>query len=170
MARLAALVARNLDGRLDTLRRFVEGDLQVIAKIRAALRSAAATLPAEHLADTEDVAESAKDVFEAGKDGGIESAGCGAAKARMAEAVVHVALVGIGEHGVGFRRLLESIFGRLVAGIAIRMVFERQPAIGALDFLVGRGAGDLQDFVVVALAHALATFTIAGRSRRSPST
>jgi hypothetical protein len=107
--------------------------------------------------------------FKAREDRRIEAARRGAAKARMPETVVHVALVGIGEHGIGFRRLLEVLFGDLVTGIAIGMVFECELAIRALDLLVGGGARNAEHLVIVAFAHAFATLTIAGRSRRLPS-
>ncbi len=42
--------------------------------------------------------------------------------AGMAEAVVEAALLGVGQNGVGFGRLLELFFGGLVAGIAIGMM------------------------------------------------
>jgi hypothetical protein len=82
---------------------------------------------------------------------------------------VHVALVGVGEDRVGLGGLLELLLGLLVAGIAIRVVLERQLAIRALDFLLGGGPRNAEDLVVVAFTHALATFTIEGRRRRSPS-
>ena len=100
---------------------------------------------------------------------GIEAARAGAAHAGMAEAVVGRALVGVGDDRVGLGRRLELLFGRRVARVAIGMVLERQLAIGALDLGVGGVAPDAEDLVVVPLAHPLATFTIAGRSRRSPS-
>ena len=87
----------------------------------------------------------------------------------MAEAVVHAPLVGVGQDGVRLGRLLELLFGFLVAVIAVGVILQRQLAVRALDLHIDRGLGDAQDLVVVALAHAFATFTIAGRSRRSPS-
>src|SRR5436305_937519 len=42
-------------------------------------------------------------------------------------------------------------------------------AVGALDRRVGGVAWNAEDLVIVPLAHPLATFTIAGRSSRSPS-
>ena len=93
-----------------------------------------------------------------------------AADAGVAEAIVARALVGVAEDRVGLGRFLELLFGLLVALIAIGMELERELAIRALDLLIGGGPGDLEDLVVVALAHdALATFTSAGRSSRSPS-
>ena len=62
-----------IDG-LGALRRFLEGDLEVVAQIGAALRTAAARAAAEQIAEAEDVAEAAEDVFEAGEDARIEAA------------------------------------------------------------------------------------------------
>ena len=56
----------------------------------------------------------------------------------MAEAVVHVPLVGVGEDRVGLGRFLELVFGGLVAGIAVGMELQRQLAVRALDLLIGR--------------------------------
>ena len=86
----------------------------------------------------------------------------------MAEAIVGGALIAVGEHAVGLGRFLERLFRRLVARIAVRVVLQRQLAIGTLQLRLGGRLGDAEDFVVVAFAHALATLTIAGRSRRSP--
>jgi hypothetical protein len=87
----------------------------------------------------------------------------------VAEAIVETSLLRVGEDGVRLGALLEFLFGELVARVAVRMEFHRQPAVRALDFGLGRGLGDFEDLVVIALAHAFATFTIAGRSSRSPS-
>ena len=92
------------------------------------------------------------------------------ADAGVAEAIVAGALVAVAEDGVGLGRFLELLLGLLVALVAIGVELQRQLAVRALDLLVGCRAGDLEDLVVVALAHdAFATFTSAGRSRRSPS-
>ena len=87
----------------------------------------------------------------------------------MPEAVVEAALLGIGQNRIGFGRLLEPIFRGLVAGLSIGMRLHRDLPVGALQLaLVGR-SGDAEHVVVVAFAHAFATFTMAGRSSRSPS-
>src|SRR5262249_34930828 len=157
----------DLDRRLDAVGRFLEGDLEVVAQIRAALRAAA---PAA--AEAEDVAEAAEDVLEAVEDGGIETARARAGPgvhAGVAAAVAEPALCGVGEDGVRLRGFLELFFGRLVARIAIGMEPHRELAIGALDFAIGRRTRDAEHLVVVDLAHdAFATFTMAGRSSRSP--
>ena len=170
-ARFARFLTRNLDRRFDLFRRFGKRDLEVVAQVGTAPRPAPATAAAtEDVGEAEDVAEPAEDVLEAGEDVGIEAAGRGAAKTGVAEAVVHVALVAVGEHRVRLCRFLELVFGSAIPGIAIGVIGERQLAIGALDFLLGRRLGDAEHFVVVAFAHGrLATFTIDARSRRSPS-
>ena len=104
------------------LGRLVERDLQVVAQVGAALRAAAPAPAAEDVAEAEDVAQAAEDVLEAGEDGRVEAAGGGAAEAGVAEAVVHVPLVGVGEHRVGLGRFLELLLGRLVARVAVRVV------------------------------------------------
>ena len=86
----------------------------------------------------------------------------------MTEPVVQAALLGVGKDRVCFRRLLEFLFRRVIAWIAIGVVLHRQLAVGALDLGVASTARHTEDLVVVPLAHGLATFTIAGRSNRSP--
>jgi hypothetical protein len=158
-------MAWDLDVGLDALRRLLELDLEVIAKIRSALRSGAPAAAAE----PEDVAESPEDVFEAGELGGVEALG-GAADAGVAESIVARTLVAVAQDRIGLGRFLELVFGRFVALIAIGMKLERQLAIRALDLLLRGGPGDLEDHVIIALAHdAFATFTRAGRNSRSPS-
>ncbi len=61
-----------------------------------------------------------------------------------------------------------DILGGLVARVAVRVVLQRELAVRALQLGVPCRPGDAQDVVVVPLAHAVATFTIAGRSSRSP--
>ena len=134
--------------------------------------TAATPGPAEDIAEAEHVAEPAEDVLEAREDGRVESraAGRGDAEAGVAEAIVQMPLVGVGEDRVRFRRLLEPVLGLFVTGIPVRVVLQSQLAVRALDFSVARGADHPEHFVVIALGHdAFATFTIAGRSRRSPS-
>ena len=86
----------------------------------------------------------------------------------MAEAVVQCALFRVGKHRVRLGRALELFFGLGIARIPVRVVLHRQLPICAFDFDLGRRSHDAEDLVVVAFAHALATFTIAGRSSLSP--
>ena len=52
--------------------------------------------------------------------------------------------------------------------VDVRMVFSRQLAVCALDLDLGRRPLDAENLVIVLLAHAFATFTMAGRRSLSP--
>ena len=73
-----------------------------------------------------------------------------AAESGVAVAVVDGALVGVGEHGVGFADFLEFFFRVGIVGIAVGMKLQRELAIGALEFQLRDGAGHAQHFVVIA--------------------
>jgi len=93
-----------------------------------------------------------------------------AAEPGVTEAVVHVPLVGVDQNRVRLGSFLEPLFGFFVARIAVGMEFQRELPVRALDLLFRRRPGDAQDLVVVTFAHArVATFTMAGRSSRSPT-
>ena len=72
---------------------FLERDLEVVAEVRALLRSTAPPAAAEHIAEAEEIAQAAEDVLEAGEGGRIEAAL--RADAGMAEAIVGGALLRI---------------------------------------------------------------------------
>ena len=75
----------------------------------------------------------------------------------------------IRQNRVSLGGLLESLFGLFVPLVPIRMMFEGELAIGALDLLVAGGLGNAENLVVIPFAHAFATFTMAGRTSLSPS-
>ena len=92
----------------------------------------------------------------------------------VAVAVIRGALVGIHEDVICLAELLEFFLRPLVAGIFVRMEFDRELAIRPLDFVRLGGAFDEENFVIVPLGHyaasgPLETTTVAGRSRRSLS-
>ncbi len=91
-------------------------------------------------------------------------------KPLVAIAVISGALLGIAQDAVRLGGFLESLFGILIVGIAVRVVLERQFAVSALQPRVVTVAAYAQDFVVVALGgvhfFVTATFTMAGRKRR----
>jgi hypothetical protein len=162
IAGFARLFAWNLDRGFGARKRFFERDLEVVAQIGAARRTGATAAAAE----AEEVAE---DVREVAERFGIEATTAGARDAGHAEPVVPRAFLGVAEHGIRLGGFLEFFFGGGVALIAVRMMLEREFAIGALDVLVACAAGDAQNLVVVLLLHAFATLTRAGRKRREPS-
>src|SRR5690606_6240510 len=56
----------------------------------------------------------------------------------------------VGQHLVRLGRLLELLFGLLIARIAVRVILHGHLAIRALDLVIARVAIDIQDFVIVA--------------------
>ena len=59
-----------------------------------------------------------------------------AAQAGMAVAIIGGALVGIAQDLIGLAGLLELLFRGVIAGVAVRMIFERLLAISALQLLL----------------------------------
>src|SRR5581483_5698439 len=117
-------------------------------QIGAALRArAAAAAPAKQIAEAEELAE---DVAEILKYSGIKArAGGWGTHSRMAEAVVQAALLAVCQDRIGFTGLLELLFGLRIIGIAVRVILQRQLAVGAFDLLLVRVPRDAQYFVVV---------------------
>jgi hypothetical protein len=68
----------------------------------------------------------------------------------MAVTVIGGALLLVAQHRVGFAALLEALFGAVIVGVAVRVILQRQLAIGALDLNVSRRARDAEYFVIVA--------------------
>jgi hypothetical protein len=93
------------------------------------------------------------DVREVGEDRGIEAAGADAAHPLVAEAVVARPLVGVGEHRIGFGRLLEALFRSGVAGVPVGMEFLGHLAIGRLDLLRAGRLADAEHLVVITFCH-----------------
>src|ERR1700730_10694106 len=71
----------------------------------------------------------------------------------MAAAIVTPALLCVGEHRVSLGRFFELLFGRRVIRILVRVMAHRQPAISALDLLIGGRPANTQYFVIVSLTH-----------------
>jgi hypothetical protein len=65
-----------------------------------------------------------------------------------AELIIALALVRIEENVIGFAHLLELLLRGGVARVDVRMIFARQPAIGFLDLVLRRCAGDPEDGIV----------------------
>src|SRR4029078_6353759 len=72
---------------------------------------------------------------------------------RLAEGVVLLALVGIGQHVVRLGRLLEPRLRCVVAGVAVRVVLAGQLAVRLLDLVVGRPLADAQRLVMAPAGH-----------------
>jgi len=106
----------------------------------------------------------------------------------MTVTVIDRPLLGISENRVGLADFFEFILRVGIVRIPVGMKLQRQFAISALQFLLGAGASDAQYLIIIAfcvrgqnrpsnerkynrsgtyLPGLRATFTIAGRSKRS---
>ncbi len=185
---LAGVELRDFDLLFTPGSRILEADLHVVAQVGPllppiAVRAGAAGHAAEDVledsaAGTGATAARAKDFAEYVEwiVKATARAGIPLGKRLMAIAVVCGALVFIHEDVIRLAQLLEPILGGVIARIFVRMIFHRQLAVGPLDFVPGRIAGNLENLVVVALDHysaglpdPLETITLAGRMRRSLS-
>ena len=72
---------------------------------------------------------------------------------RKAVLVVHLALLLISEDIVGFRSFLEAFFSRLIPGILVRVVGNRQLAICFLNFVQCCSLRDSKHFIVITFRH-----------------
>src|SRR5581483_4547654 len=139
----------------------VQLGLEVGAPLRAGRTAAApattppaAEEPAEEVAETADVLEVDRLALEATGEAAVpaaEPARADAAGDHLANLVVLLALLGIAEHLVGGRDLLETLLGDRVALVGIGVVLLRELAVGALHLLVARTRRDAEDGVVVLL-------------------
>ena len=115
----------------------LEGDLHIVAQIRAALAAARAAAAPSH-----DVAEQ---ILENIGHGGAEALAAAKAAALfeggMAETVVSRALLPVAQTLIGFVQFLETRFGLLVAGVAVGMALHRRLAESDLHLDFRRRCG-----------------------------
>jgi hypothetical protein len=74
-------------------------------------------------------------------------------KGRVAVLVVEGAFAGVTEDLVGLAEFLELLLGGFVTGILIRMVLQRELAVGLFDFFLLRASLDAEDFVTIAFSN-----------------
>jgi hypothetical protein len=74
----------------------------------------------------------------------------------VTEAVVSLALLGVGEHLVGLRRRLELLLCLGVMGVDVGVQLAGEAAEGSLHLRLGGAALDAEDLVVVAWHQGLA--------------
>ena len=160
-ARLALSHLRDLQARLAAVEHVVEGDLEVVPEVGAALTAPAATAAAP-TAPAEDVSEEiveqvpeVAEVLEAGARMAARSADTG-----VAELVVARLLLRIGEHGVCLGDLFEALLGLGIIRITVRVTFHRELAVGLLEVALGDATVDAEHLVVVPLAHVRALLVL----------
>ena len=128
-------------------------DVRLPGATAAGARVEADVATAATCAAAEEVAE---DVLEAGAAALGTGGEAGATVAHRADRVVLLALVGVGQDGIGLADLLEALLGRFVPRLLVRVQRAGKLAVGLLDRArVGVG-GDAEDRVEVLLEPVLA--------------
>src|SRR5262249_2245309 len=170
----AGLHRRDADLRFGAARGLLERELEVVAQIGAAVHAAAACPSARAGAEdlAEDVAAGGGEPAEAIGPRAEPARTCGTEAGRrvhagVAELVVRRALACVGEHFVGFLRLLEFLFGALVR-VPVRVVPHRELAIRLLDVLLRGIAIDAEHRIVVALRHSIPAESLRHRYDKRP--
>jgi hypothetical protein len=131
--------------------RFLEFQRQIVPQIAAPLGARApAASAAKEIAKAKNIAQVPEEIAKILEDAGIEAAGRHIADSGVAETVVQSSFFPVGQNGVGFAAFLEAFFRFRIVGIAVRVVLQRQPPVGALDFLLAGLPADAEDFVVIA--------------------
>ena len=111
-------------------------------------------------------AERAEHVLEAAAATRATRAETGAAVRHLADRVVLLALLGVGEHGVGLTDVLEALLGRGVPGVLVGVVLAGELAVGLLDRGRVGVLGDAEDRVEVLLEPVLAGHGASSRCLR----
>ncbi len=129
--------------------RLLQIQFEFVAQVCAAenLRSAA-------LAAGKDIAEHfAENIAEC--FAGAEAAAAVALQARMSELIVNGALMRIAQHLVRLFAFFETVFGFRVVGIAIRMKFHREAAVGLFNVGFRRISRQVEELIVILLRHSI---------------
>lgn len=144
--------------------RVLQLDADVGAQIGAALcPRASPASAAEDIAESKEIAEDFAQVLE-GR--GIEATGS-ASHTGMSKTVILRALSRIGKNAIRLAGFFELFLGPAVARIAVRMMLHGELPISALQLLLGCGAADAEDLIVVTLhlGWQSISLTCAGRGR-----
>ena len=149
LAGLALAHGRNVNLGLGAEHRLLQIQFEFVAQIGAAENLRSAALPAgkdiaEHFA--ENIAEGLA---------GAEAAAAVALEARMSKLVVDGALMRIAQDFVRLFAFFETGFGFRVVGIAIRMKFHRETAVGLFYVGFRRVSRQVEELIVILLRHCL---------------
>ena len=129
-----------------------ERDLEVVAKVGAALAPAAAAASAPARLAEEVLEDVRHEVGEVGPEAGAAAAHA-LREGGMAETVVGGPLLPVRQHLIGFVELLEVDLGVLVARVAVRVIFHGELAEGGFQLRLVRALADAENLVIVAFGH-----------------
>ena len=154
LAGLTALPTRHTNLRLVAIGSLLERDLHRVAQIRPAVHVGSTTPAPAGPRLAEDIAKNiAKDIGEAARARTTSPCAHVGVNAGMPVTVVGGPLLLIGEHFVGFFRLLELGLGVFTVRISVRVVFHRQLAIRLLELLFGGVFREAEHLVEIPFRH-----------------
>ena len=150
---IAGIEFADLDFFFRSEGRFFQSDLHVVTQIGTALpfvgaaNSAATKETFENpaTATSKNLAENIEWIVEP-----AAKSGSSVRKSSMPVPIVSGAFIGIDQDIVGFAELLKSFLGLLIVRVFVRMKFDRELAIGALDLIFRRAPRDTEHFVIIA--------------------
>ena len=136
-----------------TPRRLREGDVQIVAQIRArrgarpAAACTAAHAESKHI--PKDITEMSEDIFGGPKASEVAVV----SDTGVTELIVPRPALRIAQHFIGFGGLFETLFGFRVVGVVVGVVLQCHLAVSPLDFVFRRIAGYTENFIIIALGH-----------------
>ena len=143
----------DVQGDFRTPRRLREGDVQIVAQIRArrgarpAAACTAAHAESKHI--PKDIAEMSEDIFGGPKASEVAVV----SDTGVTELIVPRPALRIAQHFIGFGGLFETLFGFRVVGVVVGVVLQCHLAVSPLDFVFRRIAGYTENFIIIALGH-----------------
>ena len=145
--RSQASSARHLDVGAHAEQRFLERYFQIVAHVFAALRARPpASARAKKVAETEEIAQ---DVAEIGELAGIETSARRALQTGVAVAVIGRPLLRVAQDAVRLGGFLEAVLGARIVRVAVRVIFEGQLAVSALDILFPGLPAKTENLVII---------------------
>ena len=171
---LTGIQLANLDFLLAAFGGLLERDLHVIAQVGSALAARgihSTATAAEKLFKHSAAATAAEDFFEE-VEGIVETTAAAHAilKSGVTVAVIGGALIRVAQSLIGLAEFFEFLLRLVIARVFVRMVFDSQLAVGALQILLADISIDAKNLVVIPLfAHCAPLETITDAARRSRS-
>jgi hypothetical protein len=139
----------------DTKSRLLEFNLHIVAQIGSTLPIFRAGAAAEECFENSAADSASAKNFTENLEGIMKIAaaetGATLGKSSVPKAIVGSAFIRIHKDIVGFAELLEPFLGMGIIGIFVRMKFDREFAIRALDLFPGGVSIDTQNLVIIAL-------------------
>ena len=133
--------------------------IDALAPLAATAKSTETAEAAKSAPAAKDVAKHAEDVVKVHASGAVASAAAHAVETLVAEAVIHLTLLGVAQYVVSLSSLLELFLSLFVAGIAVGVIFQRNFLVRLLEVVIRDILVNAQYLVVISLSsHYLISF------------